>query len=69
MRDFILTCRERESLIKLVGNRSNLMNDLEFYSLRDFFEASRETLHEFILDLSERFITHIKVFACWKSYL
>lgn len=60
MRDFILTCRDKETVMIHVGRRTHLINDIEFYSLSDFVEIAQGTLLEFALDLSEKFILHIK---------
>ncbi len=60
MRDFIMTCRDKESLIVHVNRRFHLINDVDFFSIRDFQEAAQEILYNFLLDLSERFILHIK---------
>jgi hypothetical protein len=60
MRDFIMTCRDKDALLSHLQRRNHLINDLDFFSLSNFVEAAQETLQEWLLELSETFIVHIK---------
>lgn len=60
MRDFVVTCREKDVLLKLVKNRMHLITDIDFYSLRDLVELAQGTFLDFVLGLAEAFIIHIK---------
>lgn len=41
MREFILSCKQKEFLLKIISTRLYLMNDLDFYSLKDLIDVFR----------------------------
>jgi len=58
IKDFILTCRERDTLMgPLFKWGSHIVYEIDVYSLRDFVDSS--LLLDFIRETLERFITHI----------
>jgi len=59
MRDFIMTCRDRDVLLGYVGTRLHLINHVDLYSLSDFVGVTTGALLDEIRTLSEKYITHI----------
>lgn len=55
-----MTCREKDSLIKPIASRLHLMNDVELYSLRDLLDIPQDVLIDFIREVTEKFLLHIK---------
>lgn len=52
--------RERDNLLRLVGKKAHLIHDVEFYSLEDFVDIVHGDLLNFLLDLTEKYLLHIK---------
>eukprot|EP01090_Pellita_catalonica_P016225 TRINITY_DN458_c0_g1_i1.p1 TRINITY_DN458_c0_g1~~TRINITY_DN458_c0_g1_i1.p1 ORF type:complete len:969 (+),score=273.61 TRINITY_DN458_c0_g1_i1:78-2909(+) len=61
MKDFILTCREKESLMKplIASGRNYLIFDVDTYSLSDLVDVGRGVTLEFVRKLARFFLTHI----------
>jgi len=58
MKDFILTCRDKQKLIALCSTRFYLV-DTEMYSLSDLVDVQKEELFRFLRNLAEQWMKHI----------
>jgi len=58
MKDFILTCRHKDSLTQIIGNRFYLV-DTEFYSLADLVEISKHKFLSWLRGICETWVKHI----------
>lgn len=58
MKDFILTCRDKQKLVSLLGHRFYLV-DTEMYSLSDLVDVQKDELFKFLRAVTEQWLKHI----------
>ena len=55
--EFILTCRNNEKLLALIGSREHLLHNVHIYSLLDLVDP--KGLLDFLCNVMEKYILHI----------
>jgi hypothetical protein len=66
MKDFILTCREKEKLLKPIQGKLYIV-DTKMYSLADFVDIYQDKFVRFLRDIAELWIKHIMDCEVWRE--
>jgi Rubicon Homology Domain len=59
VRDYLMSCRHRRTLLMSVAGRKHLLNEVHLYSLQDLEDARANRLVPYLTDLYRNFQDHI----------